>query len=209
MCCGPFAVDQPEVADEDAHATRQVDEEHPPPARPFGSTPPRNTPAAEARPAIAPQAPSALVRSVPSLNVVVRIDSAAGSIIAAPSPCTSRAPTSIPSSVPAKPAPSDESAKSDGAGDQHAPATEQVGGAAAEQHEPAVGEQVAAEHPLQVLDREVQVGADRRQRDVDDRRVDEVEERRPRTATASVSLPRRVARKDGAAGAVGSWETSD
>ena len=37
-----------------------------------------------------PQAPSALRRSGPSRNVVVRIDSAAGSIIAAPTPWASR-----------------------------------------------------------------------------------------------------------------------
>ena len=49
-------------------------------------------------------------------------------------------------------------------------------GAAAEQHEAAVGEQVAAEHPLQALQREAEVAADRGKRDVDDRRVDEVEE---------------------------------
>jgi hypothetical protein len=52
-----------------------------------------------------------------------------------------------------------------------------VESAAAEQHEPAVGEQVAAEDPLQVLHREVQVAPDRGQRDIDDRRIDEVEER--------------------------------
>ena len=57
--------------------------------------PPRKTPTAEASPAIAPHAPSAVFRSLPSGKLVVRIYSVAGSIIAAPNPCTSRAPMSI------------------------------------------------------------------------------------------------------------------
>ena len=70
-----------------------------------------------------------------------------------------------------------------GAGDQDAAASEQVGGTSAEQQEPAVGEQVAAQHPLQVLDREVQIVANRGKRDIHDRGIDEVQERRRRTAT--------------------------
>src|SRR2546421_185894 len=54
-------------------------------------------------------------------------------------------------------------------GDQHAPATQQVGGPAAQQHEAAVGEQVAAGDPLQALLGEAQVAANRGKRDVDDR----------------------------------------
>ena len=112
---------------------------------------------------------------MPSLNVVVRIDSAAGNIMAAPRPWARRAPIRTPE-LPARPPASDETAKSDGAGDEDAAATEQVGGPTAEQHEPAVGEQVGARHPLQALDREMQVTADRGQGDVDDGGVDEVEE---------------------------------
>jgi hypothetical protein len=63
------------------------------------------------------------------------------------------------------------------AGQQDAAAAQEVGGAAAEQHEAAIGQQVPAEHPLQVLHGEAEVAADRRQRDVDDRRIDEIEER--------------------------------
>ena len=48
--------------------------------------PPSSTPAAPAEPATAPQAPSALLRSAPSLNRLVTIDSAAGETIAAPRP---------------------------------------------------------------------------------------------------------------------------
>jgi hypothetical protein len=59
---------------------------------------------------------------------------------------------------------------------QQAATPEQVGGAAAQQQKPTVGQQVAADYPLQALLRESNVLPDRRQRDVGDRRVDEVEE---------------------------------
>src|SRR4029079_8727118 len=46
----------------------------------------------------------------------------------------------------------------------------------AQQQESAVGEDVAVDHPLEALLREAQVGLDRRQRDVEDRRVEDVHE---------------------------------
>ena len=49
-------------------------------------TPPRRTPAAPPEPATAPQMPSALLRSAPSLKVVATIESAAGESRAAPRP---------------------------------------------------------------------------------------------------------------------------
>ena len=55
-------------------------------AGPWDSAPPGNTPAAAARPEIVPQTPSARLRSSPELRLVVRIDSPAGAIIAAPPP---------------------------------------------------------------------------------------------------------------------------
>src|SRR6266545_1187630 len=61
------------------------------------STPPSNTPAAPPLPDAAPQTPSAMFRSRPSWNVVVRIDSAAGESSAAPSPWKARKPISDPS----------------------------------------------------------------------------------------------------------------
>jgi len=67
-------------------------------------------------------------------------------------------------------------AEQGGAGHQYPAPSEQVGEPSAEQQEPAVGDDVAAEHPLQVLHGEVQVAGDGRQRDVDDRGVEEVEE---------------------------------
>jgi hypothetical protein len=65
--------------------------------------PPSRTPAAPPAPATAPQTPSALLRSAPSLKIVVTIESAAGEMIAAPSPCAALAAISWPS-VAAKPA---------------------------------------------------------------------------------------------------------
>ena len=53
--------------------------------------PPISTPAAAPSPPTAPQAPSAMLRSRPSRNVVVRMDSAEGVIVAAPSPWSARA----------------------------------------------------------------------------------------------------------------------
>ena len=53
---------------------------------PLVRMPPNRTPAAPPAPATAPQMPSARLRSAPSANVVVMIDSAAGETIAAPRP---------------------------------------------------------------------------------------------------------------------------
>ena len=58
---------------------------------------------------VEPQTPSALLRSAPSGNVVITIDSAVGVMIAAATPCTTRAASST-SVVPASPAPSEASA---------------------------------------------------------------------------------------------------
>src|SRR3954470_21148796 len=77
--------------------------------RPSVRIPPSSTPAAPAEPATAPQAPSALLRSAPSLNIVVTIESAAGEMIAAPRPWAARAAINWPC-VAAKPAASDATA---------------------------------------------------------------------------------------------------
>ncbi len=73
-------------------------------------TPPSRTPAAPPEPATAPQTPSALLRSAPSLKVVATIERAAGERIAAPSPCTARAAISWPG-LAARPPASEASAK--------------------------------------------------------------------------------------------------
>ena len=77
----------------------------------FVRMPPKSTPAAAPLPPIAPQIPSALLRSEPSSNVVVMIESVAGEMIAAPSPCTARAAISTPIES-ARPQASDATAKS-------------------------------------------------------------------------------------------------
>ena len=74
------------------------------------STPPRTRPTAEPPIAIAAQTPSARARSLPSANVVAMIDSAAGEISAAPSPCSARAPMSMPE-LEARPSSSDAPVK--------------------------------------------------------------------------------------------------
>ncbi len=61
--------------------------------------PPSSRPNAPPPAAIALQTPSALVRSSPSANVVVMIDSAAGETSAPPRPCSARAATSHVSEV--------------------------------------------------------------------------------------------------------------
>ena len=65
--------------------------------RPLVRIPPSSTPAAPPAPATAPQIPRARLRSAPSANVTVMIDSAAGATIAAPRPWTARAAISQPS----------------------------------------------------------------------------------------------------------------
>jgi hypothetical protein len=51
-----------------------------------------------------------------------------------------------------------------------------AGGATTEEEESAVREEVAAQHPLQGVLGEVEVTSDGRQGDVDDRRVEQIEE---------------------------------
>jgi hypothetical protein len=74
-------------------------------------TPPRSTPAAAPKPPTAPQTPRAMLRSFPSTKVVIRIESAAGAMAAAPSPCRARAPISD-GSFHASPASSEATLKS-------------------------------------------------------------------------------------------------
>ncbi len=71
------------------------------------STPPRRTPATAPKAPTAPQTPSAMFRSRPSTNVTIRIESAAGVMIAAPSPWNERAAISDVSDQ-ARPARSEE-----------------------------------------------------------------------------------------------------
>ena len=72
--------------------------------------PPSRTPAAAPKPPTAPQTPSAMLRSRPSEKVVIRIESAAGAMIAAPRPWKARAPISD-ASLQARPATSEATVK--------------------------------------------------------------------------------------------------
>ena len=89
-------------------------------------TPPSSTPTAPPAPETAPQTASALLRSSPSANVVERIESAAGAIIAPPRPCTARAAISR-LLVLAKPHASDATVKSARPIMKSLPAAEEVG----------------------------------------------------------------------------------
>ena len=92
----------------------------------------------------------------------------------------------------------------DHAGDEDLLAPDDVRGAAAEQQEAAEQQRVAVDHPLQVGLAELQVLLDRRQRDVDDRRVEDDHElgqadqdqRHPAVVFASLSHRRKVARPE-------------
>ena len=135
------------------------------------SAPPSSTPAAPPLPETAPQMPSARLRSWPSAKVVVRIDSAAGETSAAPSPC-SGAEGDQRALRPGEPVEQRAGGEERQPGHEQAPPSEQVGHAPAEQQHAAEQDRVGGHHPLQALLAEVQVGLDRRQRDVDDRHVE-------------------------------------
>ena len=133
--------------------------------------PPSSRPKAPPPAAIALQTPSAFVRSSPSANVVVMIDSAAGETSAPPRPWSARAPTSQRlrrrEPVQQRGGREDRDAR-----EEEPAAAEQVARAAAEQQEAAEHERVGVDDPLEVRGAEPEVGLDRRQRDVDHRRVE-------------------------------------
>ena len=115
--------------------------------------PPSSTPAAAPKPPTAPQTPSAMLRSLPSAKVVMRIDRAAGAMIAAPRPWMARAPISD-GSFHASAARSEADVNTTRPIEEHAPAAEEVGRSPAEEQEAPEHERVGADHPLQVLLRE-------------------------------------------------------
>ena len=139
--------------------------------------PPSTSPTAPPPTAIAAQTPSAFVRSAPSRNVVVTIESAAGETSAAPRPWMPRETISIVSPV-ASPQSERGAREDDEAGEEHALAPDQVAGAPAEQQEAAEEQRVGVDDPLQVRLGQPEVGLDRRQRDVHDRRVEDDHELR-------------------------------
>ena len=143
-----------------------------------------------------PQMPRALLRSAPSGNMFVTIDSAAGSTSAAPSPWTPRITMRKVSEV-ARPPAERGGGEDHQAGHQHAAAAEQVGGAAAEEHEAGEGQPVGGHHPLQVGLGEAELAADGGQGDVDDREVhdrDEVGHHQQRERLPALTGPLTEAR---------------
>src|SRR5215203_1793724 len=82
---------------------------------PWVTGPPISKPEVTPTPPIPPQMPSALLRSDPSSNTVIRRDSALGDRIAAAIPWSTRAPTRI-SSDHASPQRKDEPAPASGGG---------------------------------------------------------------------------------------------
>ena len=161
---------------------------------PSVSTPPRKTPTADAMPADA--APDA-ERVAPGPAVVKRrgrIDSAAGKHHRGAEALGKAGTDQQPGSRASPPA-------SEATPKRTVPATSTADGragrrAAAEQHESAVGEQIAAQDPLQVLRREMQVagGSSEARHSRSTRRRNP--EKQSRSSKPRVSLPRRVARKD-------------
>ncbi|MEO9174270.1 MAG: hypothetical protein ABI317_02065 [Gaiellales bacterium] len=80
----------------------------------------------------------------------------------------------------------------DDAGDEHPLPAEQIARTPAEQQEAAEGDGVGVHHPLQSADREAEVIADRGQRDVDDRHVEQHHELRGADEGEDHSVPTGV-----------------
>jgi AcrR family transcriptional regulator len=117
-----------------------------------------------------------LLRSAPSLNVVVTMLSAAGETNAAPRPCSARGDE--PELALGQSAEQRGAGEEDHPRDEEPAAAQQVGQAAAQQQEAAEDQGVGVDDPRQVVLLEVQVAADRGQRDVDDRGVEDDDELR-------------------------------
>ena len=126
-------------------------------------------PAAAPRP---PQIPSALLRSAPSSNMFITIESAAGSMIAPPSPCAAR--LAISTGVAARERARQRSRREQRQAEHQDPATaEKIRRSTAEQQEAAECQRIRRDHPLQPRRAQMQIATDRRQRDVDDREIDD------------------------------------
>ena len=119
--------------------------------------------------------PSARLRSGPSGNVVVMIESPAGAVKPAAAPLMKRAAISsgpLSTSAPSSDAP----ANTTSATIRTRLRPEQVGRPPAEQEQPAVAEHVAADDPLEGRGGEVEVGVDAGEGHADHRDVQAVQE---------------------------------
>jgi hypothetical protein len=172
----PVARDDPERRRQQQHADRRVHEQHPAPSRPVGQQTAEQDSGRRSQPA--DTAPDAQ-RTVPVGPVAERRrqEGEGGRQHHRRTKALREPGTDEHPRLGGQPPGERGQAEDRRTRDEDATAAQQVAGPPAQQHEAAVGEQVAAEHPLQALHREAQVVADPRQRHVDDRGVDEVEER--------------------------------
>ena len=147
--CGEPAVGHdPRREQQRGRADRDVQVEDVLPPGVPGESPPAISPTVAPPAPSPPQIPSALLRSAPSANMFITIDRAAGSMIAAPSPCTAR--LAIRTARCRERAPQRAAVNSAEPEHQDPAAAEQVGRPAAEEQEPAERERVRGHDPLQV-----------------------------------------------------------
>ena len=180
--------------------------------------PPVTGPSATAMPATPDHSPMASARSRVSVKTLVRIDSVAGMISAAPMPMTARAPMSA-SDATGERRRGRRPAEHDEADGQRALAAEPVTEAAGGEEQAGEHERVRVDHPLQVADARAEVADERRQRHVDDRVVDhdhqqahaEDRERGPAPAVHRVvdAARRAAVGRSGVGGGEGRWRVDD
>ena len=115
----------------------------------FVRMPPASTPTAAPEPPTAPQTPSALLRSAPSVNVVETIERPAGEIDRG-AEALHGAGGDQPLSLVASPQTNEAAVNRMSPIMKIAPAPEQVGRPAAEQQEAAERDRVGRDHPLQL-----------------------------------------------------------
>ena len=140
------------------------------------SQPPSMKPTAAPRPIATAKIVKARARA-PSGNSVWIEASTCGTIIAAAPPCAARAKISI-ARRSGQSAPQRGQREAEDAGDEDALAADDVAEPAAGDHQRGVGDLIDRDDRLDLGGAGVQVGADRRDRDVDDERVDHGEELR-------------------------------
>ena len=133
--------------------------------------PPVTGPSATAMPATPDQSPMASARSRASVNTLVRIDSVAGMISAAPMPMTARARDERRHAAGER-GRGRRGTEDDEAEGERALAPEPVAEAAGGEQQAGEHERVGVDHPLEVADARAEVAHQGGQRDVDDRVVD-------------------------------------
>ena len=129
-------------------------------------------PSATATPATPDQRPIASARSRVSVNTLVRIDSVAGMISAAPMPMTARAAISARHAVGER-GRGRRRAEHDQPDGERALAPEAVAQAPGRQEQPGEDQRVGVDDPLQVADARAEVAHEGGEGDVDDRVVDD------------------------------------